>query len=113
MDKFKDSLKNILGKMVPGKQTRGEVVDKFKGAFATDPQVKILANIEKTTKQQFLLIQTIQDSIRRIEEKVVGEEKKSFGKKIFEFLKKGLKKKISPPKKMVQQDRDYSREILL
>ena len=90
MDKFKDSLKNILGKMVPSKETRGAVVDKFKGAFATDPQVKILANIEKTSKQQFLLIQTIQDSIRRIEEKVVGEEKKSFGRKIFEFLKKGL-----------------------
>ena len=90
MDKFKDSLKNILGKIVPGKQTRGEVVDKFKGAFATDPQVKILANIEKTTKQQFLLIQTIQDSIRRIEDKVTEEDKKSFGKKIFEFLKKGL-----------------------
>ena len=90
MDKFKDSLKNILGKMVPGKQTRGEVVDKFKGAFATDPQVKILANIEKATNKQFLLIQTIQDSIRRIEDKVLEEDKKSFGKKIFEFLKKGL-----------------------
>ena len=92
MDKFKDSLKNILGKMVPGKQTRGEVVDKFKGAFATDPQVKILANIEKATNKQFLLIQTIQDSIRRIEDKVLEEDKKSFGKKIFEFLITGLNK---------------------
>ncbi|WP_286930346.1 hypothetical protein [Marinobacter sp.] len=90
MDKFKDSLKNILGKMVPGKESRGAVVDKFKGAFATNPEVKILAKIEKKQNQQFLLVQTIQDSIRRIEEKVVGEEKKSFGKKIFEFLKKGL-----------------------
>jgi len=90
MDKFKDSLKNMLGKMVPSKETRGAVVDKFKGAFAANPEVKILAKIEKKQNQQFLLVQTIQDSIRRIEEKVVGEEKKSFAKKIFEFLKKGL-----------------------
>jgi len=67
MDKFKESLTNILKSMVPSKESRQDTVDKFKSAFRTDP-TKILTEISKTSKKSFVLLQAIQENIDRMRE---------------------------------------------
>ena len=53
MDKFKESLTNILKSMVPSSESRKETVDRFKSAFKTDP-AKLLAEISNTSKNHLL-----------------------------------------------------------
>lgn len=67
MDKFKESLTNILKSMVPSSESRKETVDRFKSAFKTDP-AKLLAEISNTSKKSFVVLQAIQENIDRMRE---------------------------------------------
>jgi len=67
MDKFKESLTNILKSMVPSSESRKETVDRFKSAFRTDP-AKLLAEISNTSKKSFVVLQAIQENIDRMRE---------------------------------------------
>ena len=64
MDKFKESLTNILKSMVPSSESRKETVDRFKSAFKTDP-AKLLAEISNTSKK----LGVDQQGLRQILEK--------------------------------------------
>lgn len=86
MDKFKESLSKILNSMVPGKESRQSMVDRFKEKFKTDPNTVILKKIALNTARSYETLQAIQ---RKLED----EEEPSFFQKLGGVLKnlgKGL-----------------------
>lgn len=87
MDKFKESLGKILKSMVPGKESRQSMVDRFKDKFKTDPNTEILKKIALNTARSYETLQAIQ---RKLDE---DEEEPSFFQKLGGVLKslgKGL-----------------------
>lgn len=83
MDKFKESLSNILKSMVPSKESRKETVERFKSQFKSDPNTAILKDISLSVSRSNEILESINETLDKQKE----EKEKSFGGKLFDVLK--------------------------